>query len=204
MLNYFVNLSFILILIFSSLASCSDINNNTSSAETTKTSDKNQFLSKSYQYTGNHGLDFSHITRGPIRIDTFTDERSLTTKTGEQHAIQKLAISENIPLAVKQGIEQAFKSGNADLVSENENLRLTGAITSIEAKEQKFTLRVKLTLYNKEKTVWNSTLFSKVDISESNESSDYNDNLKNAFYSSIDKLIEELFFDDYFLLEIID
>ncbi len=149
----------------------------------------------SYQYTGDHGLDFSQLSRGPIKIDQFRDER--------ENISLPISFSKEIPSIVRAGIEQAFLSGNAKLVPDNENLLISGVLTTAEIQDNKLILRTKLSLSNKGKSIWNSTLFSKVIINPEDKDID-EESVGNALNKAIDKLIEELLYDDYFLLEILD
>ncbi|MGI1678696.1 MAG: hypothetical protein K6L75_08200 [Cellvibrionaceae bacterium] len=198
--HYHLNFGFVVALLFSSLAFC----NTASSSSIINHDEKDKMITSNYQYSGKHGLDFSSISRGPIQLNAFTDERKLGGSEKKENKIHTFIFSKEIASIIQKGIEQAFLTGAADIVPSDGNLKLSGIVETAEITAEKFVLRVKLSLSNKGKNVWNNTLFSKVSINDIAESGIDNKNINKALNDSIDKLIEELFFDDYFLLEVLD
>ncbi len=162
-----------------------------------------------YNYTKNHGVDFSTSSRGSLKIENFTDQRGqeadLITEILKGDNVERYKAQHALASIFQDAFIQAFEKGNAKLVESGETLRLLGEIVEVkgnvkgEGIESKIelTVRLKIALFNtnNNKKLWENTLFSKASSSQS-------EGIGAALTIVMDKLIEELMYDDYFLIEI--
>lgn len=162
----------------------------------------------SYTLEKNHGIDFSDLRGGQLRVADFSDSRGVAASTlidtdlGEISGGIQLTkpLSDIITDAVKQG----FIIGDAKLVDEGEGLLLAGEITVSEATIRdrngtasiQMTLRAKVQLRSGGSQVWQNTLFGRgyAPLSEGIEA---------ALSNSLDRLVDSLVNDDYFLLQVL-
>ncbi len=153
-------------------------------------------VSVEYQFNGNTGVDMSGMTGAPMAVNAFTDSRDLpgneATVVGEDNLTLEGSTFAEL---VRQALVASFESSNAEL-GEGGNLSLDGEIVELEfrpgADGLEMVLRTELTLYAGSRNAWQSTLLSSV----RTEFVDF----ETAIYDSMDRLISELFYDDYFLL----
>ncbi len=149
-----------------------------------------------YQYPGSSSdLDLS-AAKGSIRITTFGDTRSVDEKRlvsvdGAEHQLQQ-PVAEIISTALRQ----AFEANDAPLVDEGQRLTLEGNLTEFTASSTadgiEVQTRTSVTLKDQGRTVWEGALFSRTSAST----------LEEALRSNINRVVEELLIDDYFLMEL--
>lgn len=169
-------------------------------------------VSIDYSYSKNHGVDFSSSSRGTLTVENFTDQRG-----SETELIAKIVSGDHIEIFKAQGalavifqdaFVQAFKKGKANLVEEGEGLKLSGEIVNVQGKVSgegaesliELTVKLKVSLYNSanNKKLWENTLFGKA---RSSKGSSADAAIAEAVATVLNKLIEELIYDDYFLIE---
>jgi len=169
-------------------------------------------VSIDYAYSKNHGADFSASNRGTIKIAKFTDQREVAEALIANIVINDQAESFKAQQAFanifQDAFIQAFKKGKASLVGEGEALKLSGEIVDVQGKISgegaesliELTVKLKISLYSAEnnKKLWENILFSKA---RSLKEDNVDAAVAMAVSTVLDKLIEELMYDDYFLIE---
>lgn len=168
-----------------------------------------------YQYSGEHGVDFSSMPSGPLRIAEFGDARPvdnarLITENGlgdgeNQGGFQaKQAVSDLLRSALVQG----FEAGDASLVDSGENLMLAGDVTEVSSElkngEIEVTVKAKVQLKNSQSgsELFATTLFGRASAPRGPDPQE--DGLAAALAGSLDSLVNSLLWDDYFLMQVID
>lgn len=164
-------------------------------------------VSLNYQYTEDHGIDFSKMPRGPMKVNAFTDQRELDNSQtiqyiDEQAGDQLIATGKPVTQTVADAFSQAFEAGGAELVESGENLLFSGEVLTFDAAQKadgeiEFNIKTKLSVKNKGNNVWNSTVISRASVAGE-------DGIDGAVDAALDKLIEELMYDDYFLMAVVD
>lgn len=153
-----------------------------------------------YHYNGNHGVDFGGLKAGALALGKFTDARSVGDPREIADGVQAEAPLTDI---VRTAFEQAFVAGNAQLAANNSQLVFDGELLEVavehEGESIKLTLRVHAMLKNPaaNKTLWQNKLFGRVSVPQQ-------EGIDGAMRAALDRLIEELMFDDYFLNEVLD
>lgn len=163
-----------------------------------------------FNYEGNHGVDLSKI-RGSFRVAEFTDDRGLgnprlitasdlgnTAAAGGYHA--QAPVTEIIQHAFMQG----FASGGAELVDAGEDMSIAGKLLSSEAQiidrdgveMIQLTWRVNVQLQKGGRNIWQTTLFGRGRTPAA-------DGMSATVHAALNRLINELLGDDYFLQEIL-
>lgn len=153
-------------------------------------------VSVDYQFNGNTGVDLSGMSGAPMSVNAFTDARELPGNeaivVGEDNLMLEGSTFAEL---VRQALIASFESSDAPL-GEGGNLSLDGNIVELEfrpgADGLEMVLRTELTLYSGSRNAWQSTILSSV----RTEFVDF----ESAIYDSMDRLISELFYDDYFLI----
>lgn len=153
-------------------------------------------VSVDYQFSGNTGVDLSGMTGAPMTVNAFTDSRDLPGNEALVVGEDNLTLEgSTFAEVVRQALISSFEASSAEL-GEGGNLSLDGNIVELEfrpgADGLEMVLRTELTLYSGSRNAWQSTLLSSV----RTEFVDF----ETAIYDSMDRLISELFYDDYFLL----
>ena len=151
-------------------------------------------VSIGYEYKQNPQVDFSKATKGPLKIAKFTDGRSVPdgrTLAGESMADQPVAD------IVSNALVQAITAGGATLVEEGQNLTLDGEVTEVLVAEKdgsiEVTIRTHVTLRRGGQTAFDTVIFGR-----SSGSS-----LVEAVQATLDRLVNSLILDDYFLMEVL-
>lgn len=155
-------------------------------------------VSVDYQFSGNTGVDLSEMVGAPLTVNAFTDSRDLpaneATVVGEENLTLEGSTFAEL---VRGALISSFEVSGAEL-GEGGNLTLDGNIVELEfrpgADGLEMVMRTELTLYAGSRNAWQSTLLSRV----RTEFVDF----ETAIYDSMDRLISELFYDDYFLIEL--
>lgn len=160
-----------------------------------------------YEYRGEHGVDFSTMPGGPLSIAPFSDVRDgdsahvitgLHSGDGENHRSTQ-AIHELLRSALVKG----FAAGGAELVDDGEKLLLSGELTDASGElkdgEIEISLRAKVALKNSQSgsQLFTASLFGRASASQ-------DEGAAVAFSKAMDKLVNSLLWDDYFLMHLID
>jgi len=109
------------------------------------------------------------------------------------------------PLAdiVHDAIAQGFAKGGVELVESGEDMQVVGTITESDLQmvdlggvpSIQLTIRTHIQLQNGGRTVWESTLFGRGTVPES-------DGMVAAVDAALGRIVRELFNDDYFIIEL--
>jgi hypothetical protein len=159
-----------------------------------------------YEKTGNPRADLSNM-KVSLRIAEFTDSRSVANSRlisdaqllGADGFQAQKAIAEIIQDAMQSG----FANANANLVDADGDMFLQGNLTATEAKiidrsgveTLELTLRASVQLMSGSRTVWQTNLFGRGRAPTS-------EGMAVTVSAALDRLINELIGDDYFLAEI--
>jgi hypothetical protein len=159
-----------------------------------------------YEKTGNPRADLSNM-KVSLRIAEFTDGRSVENSRlisdaqllGADGFQAEKAIAEIIQDAMQSG----FANANANLVDTDGDMFLQGNLTATEAKiidrsgveTLELTLRASVQLMSGSRTVWQTNLFGRGRAPAS-------EGMAVTVSAALDRLINELIGDDYFLAEI--
>lgn len=152
-----------------------------------------------YHYTGDTGVSLSSMMGGPLSISKFTDQRSVDNKHDINREDQEDVTLSQAPAAViQQAFHEAFVSADAQLDDAETPLTLSGNLLEMEIVESasgtEVLIRCELTLNNQGRNAWQSVVFSRV-------AADGQD-LSATIAQGLDRLVNELFLDDYFLMEL--
>lgn len=135
-----------------------------------------------------------------LSLPAFNDEREVSDKTliTDDYRAQK-------PLAeiVHDAFAQGFAKGGVDLVDSGEDMQVVGTVTEsgMEIVDRggvqsiQLTIRARIQLQNGGRTVWENTLFGRGTVPES-------EGVVAAVNASLERLVRELFNDDYFIIEL--
>ncbi|GAB1256423.1 hypothetical protein NBRC116494_09250 [Aurantivibrio plasticivorans] len=153
----------------------------------------------------NHGLDFSQIKDGPLFIQLFTDNRPCLSddQCNESSLINldnqtELALNNNLATLAQQVLTHSFEDGQAALADSDQNsLALTGSVVKAVIDNNAVILQLEFSLRKDQRTVWQSSYRGKSNLNKTQTTGD-------AINHAINKAIEELMYDDYFVMELID
>lgn len=111
----------------------------------------------------------------------------------------------NAPLAelIRDAYAQGFAKGGVELVEADEDMQIVGTIVSAEAElvdragvsNIQLTIRTRIQLQGSGRTIWENTLFGRGRVPES-------EGMTAAVNASLERMVRELFNDDYFLIEL--
>jgi len=147
-----------------------------------------------YEYKQNPQVDFSKATKGPLKISKFTDARTV----GDSRTLFGTTIAEQpVPDIVSDALIQAVTAGGATLVDEGQNLTLDGEVTEVSVLEKdgvhEVTIRTHVTLRRGAQTAFDAVIFGRSSGASLDE----------AVRATLDKLVNSLILDDYFLMEVL-
>lgn len=142
-----------------------------------------------------------------LAIPAFTDERDVSDSreifSGELANGDAVLAEKPLAEIVGEAMRAGFAASNAKLADEGAGMRLVGSLLATEAgvvnrggvESLQITLRTSIALMEESRTVWQTKLFGRgtVPVSEGTAA---------AVGKALDRLIEELLIDDYFLAEI--
>lgn len=159
-----------------------------------------QPIDVSYQYQAKTGVNLATIRGGPLYVSAFTDQRNegnsqdILRPGGEPITLTGLS-----PQAlVQSAILDAFASSGAMPGNNDSQLILKGKLIEMSVQDTESGLEVlircELTLTNLGRNAWQSVIFSRALV----ESKD----VSLAIGHGLDRLVAELFRDDYFLMEL--
>lgn len=152
-----------------------------------------------YTYTGDTGVSLSSMMGGPLGINSFTDQRAIENKHDIKRAQQEdVTLSQPPTEIIQQAFHEAFVSADAQLGDADTPLTLSGKLLEMEIVESadgtEVLIRCELSLNNQGRNAWQSVVFSRV-------AADGQD-LSATITQGLDRLVNELFLDDYFLMEL--
>jgi hypothetical protein len=146
-----------------------------------------------YEYAQNPQVDFAKATKGPLKVANFTDARSVSDPRQFAENLIEAPVSE----VVNDALVQAFVAGGASLVDSGENLTLEGQVTEVAVAEKdggfEVTIRTHITLKRGSQTAFDTVIFGRAADTE----------IEQAVRATLDKLVNSLILDDYFLMEIL-
>ena len=155
-------------------------------------------LTFDYQYDASVPRDMSMMSDGPLSLGSFSDQRE--TFSGRQLRLDdgSLTLDVTVSELMHTAFSQGFRAAGAEMAADDAgNAVFSGdilefAIESTDAGYQVL-LRVDASLAIGGRTAWNSVLFSRVE-TEGRE-------LDTALSDALDRLLRELWWDDYFFME---
>jgi len=146
-----------------------------------------------YEYSLKPQVDFSKMPKGPLKIAAFTDSRGVepTTFTADLQADEPVAD------IVADALVQGFTAGGAALVDDGEKLTLEGDITEVQIVDKngaiEATIRTRAILKRGSQSAYSTVIFGRAEAASVDE----------AIRLSLDKLVNSLILDDYFLMEVL-
>ncbi|MDO9476253.1 MAG: hypothetical protein Q7L07_06020 [Pseudohongiella sp.] len=153
-----------------------------------------------YSYQGNSGVNLGKIVGGPLSINAFSDQRNEPqTQDIQRPGNEPIVLTDLAPHAlVQSAIASAIERSGASLGEPGSPLALDGKLIEMKVQDTESGLEVlircELTLRNQGRNAWQSVVFSRTML----EGKD----VATAISQGLDKLVAELFRDDYFLMEL--
>lgn len=160
----------------------------------------NEQINLEYQYQGETGVDLGAIRGGPLAISAFTDNRNEPVAQGIQRiGGEPIILTGLTPHAlVHSAVLGAFTSSGASLAEGDARLSLEGKLIEMRVQDTatglEVLIRCELTLTNQGRNAWQSAVISRTSVEGKDVST--------AIGLGLDRLITELFRDDYFLIEL--
>lgn len=167
-------------------------------------------LAIDYQYNGEHGVDFSNMPGGPLTIADFSDARAIDNarfitdqSLGDGENRNGYQAAEAISELVRSALVKGFEAGGAKLAGSAEKLVLTGEVIEVDSDlmdgEITVTIKAKVELKNDQSAsqLFSAALFGRASVPQQ-------EGLAAAVSASLDKLVNNLLWDDYFLMHVID
>jgi len=150
-------------------------------------------ITVAYKYTQSPQVDFSKATKGPLKVEEFTDARSVSDPRQLGESLTEAPVSH----IVNDALVQAFISGGAALVEEGQSLTLDGQVTDATVSEKdggfEVTIRARIILKRGSQTAFETVIFGRASDQEPDQ----------AVRATLDKLVNSLILDDYFLMEVL-
>lgn len=148
-----------------------------------------------YDYAQTPQVDFSKMPKGPLKVAPFSDKRAVAPT--EAQTIASSSAEQPIADIVNNALVQAFEAGGAVLVQEGQVLTLEGELTELQVTEKdagvEVTIRTHVTLKRGSQIVFDNVIFGRATAPM----------LDAAVRATLDKLVNSLILDDYFLMEVI-
>jgi hypothetical protein len=147
-----------------------------------------------YEYKLTPQVDFSKATKGPLKIAKFTDGRSLPD---ERTLAGDSLVDQPVADIVSDALVQAVTAGGGTLVEEGQKITLDGEVTEVLVTEKdggiEVTIRTHVTLRRGSQTAFDTVIFGRSSGST----------LEEAVRATLDRLVNSLILDDYFLMEVL-
>ena len=155
-----------------------------------------------YQLQTQHGVDFSQLPRGPLKLGAITDKR-------QQFSGKQISANQSLNIAVtallQQAIAQGFKQGGATLAAEQFKQELQGELRQFEiesiekngVQHLQVTIRANMQLNTGSNKSWQSLIQGRGDAPAEQ-------GISAAIQTALDSFVSSLFFDDYLLIELVD
>lgn len=156
-------------------------------------------VSIEYKYQGDTGVSLASMIGGPLSVAEFADGRSITNKQSVEYSDKApITLTQQAPAKLLQEtFYQALQSSDAEL-TEDSPLQLRGNLLEMQISDNgdglEVLIRCELSLNNQGRNAWQSVVFSRTQ-------SD-NKDINEAISKGLDRLVSELFMDDYFLMEL--
>lgn len=153
-----------------------------------------------YSYAGDTGVNLGAMIGGPLSVSSFADGRTDSTASDIQRpGKDPLTLQEETAAELLQRtFTEAFAASGAQLGEADTPLVLQGNVIELQIQDTpqglETLIRVELTLRNQGRSAWQSVVFSRAQ-SETKDAAV-------ALKSGLDRLVAELFRDDYFLMEL--
>jgi len=158
-----------------------------------------------FQFTlqSKHGVDLSTLPRGPLQLGKFTDSR---TPYSDKQINESFSLPIPVADLVRDGVAQGFAQGGATLVEKNPGQLLSGDVTELQIEtitdggEEKIqaTVRAKMQLKSAGgKSSWQGTIMGRAAVAK-------NQGVNAALQQALDKFVGSLFYEDYFLIQLVD
>ncbi len=147
-----------------------------------------------YSYTQSSSDPSFAKLKGPVKIASFGDTRA----TEDKHTISP-DVKVEAPVAdiISAAFVQAFQNNGAVLAKDDTKYTLEGDLTELNVTTKEggiqVQLRARVVLKDSRRAIWENVLFSRAT----------GETVADAMNTGIDKLVQELLLDDYFLMEII-
>lgn len=152
-----------------------------------------------YHYQGDTGVSLASMIGGPLSVAEFTDGRSVNDKQSIEHAdSDPLTLSGQTPATlIQKTFYQALQASDASLADDS-SLQLRGNLLEMQIADNgdglEVLIRCELSLNNQGRNAWQSVVFSRTQTD--------NKDINEALGKGLDRLVSELFMDDYFLMEL--
>lgn len=152
-------------------------------------------------------IDFSYdrnvnvgTIRPSLKLAEFGDDRNVSDGT---ELIDGYTLNAPLTDIVRDAFAQGFAKGGVDLVNEGEDMQIVGTIVSSESELMdrggvqniQLTIRTRIQLQGGGRTIWENTLFGRGRVPET-------EGMAAAVNASLERMVRELFNDDYFLIEL--
>ncbi|MCP5331717.1 MAG: hypothetical protein H7A05_10635 [Pseudomonadales bacterium] len=145
-----------------------------------------------YEYKQKPQVDFSK-PKGALKVSAFTDKRS----GAGANQIGSDTAEKPVAEIVSDALVQSFVAGGATLVEDGQGLTLDGEVTEVSVAEkngnQEVTIRAHVTLRAGSRTAFDTIIFGRAAAAD----------IAQATRDALDKLVNSLILDDYFLMEVI-
>ncbi|MDP1932717.1 MAG: hypothetical protein Q8L60_14795 [Gammaproteobacteria bacterium] len=146
-----------------------------------------------YEYTLSPQIDFSKTSKGTLKVAAFTDKRAVANA----REIAGFQAEEPVAGIVRNALVQAFTAGGALLVDDGQSLTLEGELTEVLVAEKEagieVTIRTHITLKQGARTAFDTVIFGR----------STGVTLDEAVRATLDRLVNSLILDDYFIMEAI-
>ena len=167
-------------------------------------SETDTVISVSTTCSVDHGLDFSHIKGGPLSIQNFIDKRDcLTDESCHKNSLnnshsEETFMSNDLTILAREILANSFRDGQAALTeSDQGKLSLSGTLIEGSITDEEVIFKIELSLNKNAKSIWKNSYLGKSSVSNEIATGE-------AVNAALNKAFEELMYDDYFVMELID
>lgn len=140
-----------------------------------------------YQYQQDPGIDLSKMSRGPIFVGSLNVQESAT----------KLLPANSVANILSSALNQSLKKAKAPIAASKKDAGLIVQGNVIEFTQddssKKISIKAHLSLHREGRSIWENTFIGK---------SKNVDSLESGISEALDQLLDELYYDDYFLNEV--
>lgn len=151
-----------------------------------------------YSYSGDTGVNLGSVVGGPLAVATFTDGRAGSEAGDIQRPGKEplTLVGQTAASLLQTTFSEAFTESGAQLGGADSPLSLEGKVVEMQVSETaqglETLIRVELTLRNQGRSAWQSVVFSRTPSEGADPAT--------ALESGLNRLVAELFRDDYFLM----
>lgn len=171
----------------------------TSTILMTSTTHASESVTIDYTFKGNTGVNLASVS-GRLSVADFTDSRTgVSTSTIEMTGQTPVTLTDStVSELVQDALAQAFVASGVTLAESNAAFSLAGNLIEMQLTQNDTGIRVlircELTLRQGTRNAWQSVVFS--------QTQSDNTDVAGAVTLGLNRLISELFMDDYFLMEL--